>query len=57
MGVALVTGVMLVNGILFILLIELFQALGWWALSAPEGAQDATSELSGRLRLRWAFTS
>lgn len=55
-GVALFTGVVLVNGILFILLIELLQAIGWWPVPASEGAQDATNELSARLRARVALT-
>ena len=54
-GVALFTGVVLVNGILFILLIELLQAIGWWPVPASEGAQDATTELSARLRVRLAI--
>lgn len=55
-GVALFTGVVLVNGILFILLIELLQAIGWWPMPASEGVQDATTELSARLRPRVAPT-
>ena len=54
-AVGLFTGVVLVNGILAILLIELFQAIGWWEVSASEGAQSATTELSGRLRVRAAL--
>jgi hypothetical protein len=53
-GVALFTGVVLVNGILFILLIELLQTIGWWQVPASEGAQDAGTELSARLRGRVA---
>jgi hypothetical protein len=50
-GVAIFTGVVLVNGILFILLIELLQVIGWWAM--PES--EATTELSARLRVRVAL--
>jgi hypothetical protein len=56
-GVALFTGVVLINGILFILLIELLQAVGWWPVPASEGAQDATTELSARLCGRAALTA
>ena len=38
-AVSLFTGVVLVNGILAILLIELFQVIGWWEASAAEGAR------------------
>jgi hypothetical protein len=55
-GVALFTGVVLVNGILFIMLIELLQAIGWWPVPASEGAQDATTDLSARWRARVALT-
>ena len=48
----LFAGVLLVNGILALLLIELFRAIGWWEPWTPEGAQGAATELSGRLRLR-----
>ena len=49
-AVALFTGVVLINGILAILLIELFQTIGWWEVSASAGAQTASTELSGRLK-------
>jgi hypothetical protein len=43
---ALFGGVALINGILAILLIDFFQALGWWVVLPPgsEGAADALSE-------------
>jgi hypothetical protein len=48
------SGVVLVNGILFILLIELLQAIGWWPVPASDGAQDATTGLSARVGVRVA---
>jgi hypothetical protein len=45
-GVALFTGVVLVNGILAILFIALMQALGLWQVPASESAQGAITELS-----------
>lgn len=53
-GVALFTVVVLVNGILAILFIGFAQAIGWWEVSASEGAESAVTELSSRLRLRAA---
>ena len=50
--VALFSGSVLINGILFILLIGWLQAIGWWEVAAAEGAQDAAANLSGRLRAR-----
>jgi len=55
--VSLFAGVVLVNGILAILLIELLQAMGWWQVAASEGAKDATAELSARLCVRAARTA
>ena len=52
---ALFTAVVLVNGILFILLIELLQAIGWWPVQASEGAQDVTTELAAQWRVRAAL--
>jgi hypothetical protein len=49
---ALFMGAVLVNGILWILLIEMLQALGWWDSSASEGARNAAGELSDRMRAR-----
>jgi hypothetical protein len=43
-------GVVLINGILAILLIEFFQAIGWWEVQ-PAGA-SAAAALSSRLGLR-----
>ena len=54
-AVALFTGVVLVNGILAILLIEFMQAIGWWGVSAPEHGEGNTTELPGRLRARLTF--
>lgn len=51
-AIALFTGVLLVNGILAIALIEFFQAIGWWATTTTEGAQDAMTEWQGRMRVR-----
>jgi hypothetical protein len=49
-GVALFTGVVLVNGILAILFIALMQALGLWGMAAADGASlDGIDEM--RLRL------
>jgi hypothetical protein len=56
-GVALFTGVVLVNGVLAILLIEALQALGWWPEPASEGARDATGDLAVRLRRRAMLTA
>jgi len=49
-GVALFTGVVLINGVLAILLIEALQAIGWWPESASDGARDATGDMAVRLR-------
>lgn len=51
-GVALFAGVVLVNGILFILLMGLLQAIGWWEVSASEGTHGIVSEWSDRMRAR-----
>ncbi len=56
-AIAVFTGVVLVNGILAILLIELFQVIGWWEASASESAHDAATELSRRLRRDAAFAA
>jgi len=42
-AVALFTAVVLVNGILAIMLIELFQAAGWWDTSVLPGGEDSTT--------------
>ncbi len=42
-AVALFTAVVLVNGILAIMLIELFQAAGWWDTSVLPGGDDSTT--------------
>lgn len=52
--VGLFTGVVLVNGILALVLIEVLQALGWWPESASEDAGDAARDVSARLRVRAA---
>lgn len=44
-------GVVLINGILAILLIELFQSIGWWEVQ-PTGAAEGAAALSGRLGRR-----
>jgi hypothetical protein len=41
-------GVVLINGILAILLIEFFQAIGWWEVQ-PAGGSAAAAALSSRL--------
>jgi hypothetical protein len=47
-------GVVLINGILAILLIEFFQSIGWWEVqSGADGAGAAA--LSGRPALRGAI--
>lgn len=46
--VALFGGVVLVNGILAILLIEFLQSIGWWEVP-PAGAGEGAAALSGRL--------
>ena len=56
LGVALFTGVVLVNGILFLLPIEPLQAIGWRPIPASEGAQEATAELPTWLRARAGLT-
>ena len=53
--VAVFTGAVLVNGILAILLIELFQAIGWWEVRASAPVEDAIAEMSARLRVRAAL--
>ena len=53
--VALITGVLLFDGIFGLLLLEVFEALGWWPESASEGAGDATRDGSAQLRGRAAF--
>jgi hypothetical protein len=55
--VAIIGGVLLFNGIVALLLIEVFQALGWWPESASEGAGDAARDMSARLRVRAAPTA
>jgi hypothetical protein len=52
LAVALFAGAVLVNGILAILIISLLQALGWWDVSASEGASSAAGDLSDRMRAR-----
>jgi hypothetical protein len=47
-AVAVFTGVVLVNGILAILLIELLQAVGWWEVAAPASVDHSPTALSGR---------
>jgi hypothetical protein len=46
-------GVVLVNGILAILLIEFLQAIAWWDVQPAQGAEGAAA-LSGRLGRRAA---
>ncbi len=41
-------GVVLINGILAILLIEFFQTIGWWEVQPTGGASEAVA-LPGRL--------
>lgn len=50
-SVALFTGVVLVNGILAFIVIELFQSIGWWEVPALESAEDATARVTPGLRL------
>jgi hypothetical protein len=46
-------GVVLINGILAILLIEFFQSIGWWEVPPATGGEGAAA-LSGRLARRGA---
>jgi hypothetical protein len=55
--VAVFTGAVLINGILAILLIELFQAIGGWEVRASEPVEDAMAEVSTRLRVRPAVAA
>ena len=48
---ALFTWVVLVNGLLAIFLIELFQTIGCWEAAAVEGVDDATSHVSRQVSL------
>jgi hypothetical protein len=41
-AVALFTGVVVVNGLLALLLIELFQVIGWWGSATSEIGMEAT---------------
>jgi hypothetical protein len=50
--VAFFGGVVLVNGVLAILLIEFFQSIGWWEVQ-PAGAAEGAAALSGRLGRRY----
>jgi hypothetical protein len=52
---AIIAGVVLGSGVAALLLIEVFQTLGWWTDPASEGARDAARDLSARLRLRAAL--
>jgi hypothetical protein len=54
-AVGLFAGVVLVNGLLAILFIELMQAVGWWGSSESESAERAATEWSGKLRARLAI--
>jgi hypothetical protein len=46
-------GVVLINGILAILLIEFLQSIGWWEIPSTGGAEGAAA-LSGRIGRRVA---
>ena len=48
-------GVVLINGVLAILLIEFFQSIGWWEVQSAGSAEGAAA-LSGRLGRRMAST-
>ena len=48
-------GVVLINGILAILLIEFFQSIGWWEVQ-PTGGVEGAAALSGRFGRRIAST-
>jgi hypothetical protein len=52
--VAIIGGVLLFNGMVALLLIEVLQALGWWPEPASEGAVDLARDVSVRLRARAA---
>jgi len=53
-AVGLCAGVVLVNGLLAILFIELMQTMGWWGTSDLDRAERAATEWSGRLSARLA---
>jgi hypothetical protein len=42
-------GVVLINGILALLLIEFSQVVGWWEVHAAGAAEETAIELSGRV--------
>jgi hypothetical protein len=50
---AFFAGVVLINGILAILLIEFFQSIGWWEVQ-PTGVAEGASGLAGRFGRRAA---
>jgi len=53
-AVAIFSGVVIVNGILAIALIEFFQAIGWWEVPA---AESTMTEWLGRARSRTALAA
>lgn len=54
--VALIGGVLLFNGFVAFLLLEVFRALGWWPEAASDGA-GAVRDVFARLRSRAAFAA
>jgi hypothetical protein len=54
--VAIIVGVLLFNGIMAFLLIEVFRGLGWWSEPTSEGA-GAARDVFARLRSRAAFAA
>ncbi|HEX5013843.1 MAG TPA: hypothetical protein VFV72_06740 [Candidatus Limnocylindrales bacterium] len=48
-------GVVLINGILAILLIEVFQAIGWWEVQ-PADRREGAAALTGRIGAHFAGT-
>lgn len=46
-------GVVLINGVLAILLIEFFQSIGWWEIQ-PAGGAEGAAGLAGRFGRRGA---
>lgn len=51
--VAFFGGVVLINGILAIVLIEFFQSMGWWEVQ-PAGGAEGAAGLAGRFGRRAA---
>lgn len=55
-AVGLFAVVVLVNGLLAILFIELMQVIGWWGAPTSEASQDAMGGPCARMRIRGELT-